>query len=107
MIKYVKWLCLIAALIGICILGLTFIKNNPKTEELKEDIFKINKIQNIAWYKTKEEIYENNELISQVNLIDPEYITILKNQIQYNDPLINQINTYTYEYKNNILINHD
>lgn len=100
MLKYIKWICLSISIIAICALSFIFIKNNSKTKKIEEDNFKISNIQNVPWYKIKEEIYENNTLINKVNLIDSEYITFLDNQIQYTKPLTNQINSYKYEYKN-------
>ena len=103
MIKYIKWLCLIISIIGICILSYTFIKKNSKTEKLEKDTFKIINIQNIAWYKTKIETYENKKITGRFNILDPQYITFTENNIQHTNPQTGQINTYNYEYKNKVL----
>lgn len=110
MLKYIKWICLIIAIIGITLLSIKFInykstQNNKNKEEKTQE--KLTEIYNIAWYKTKIETYENNKITGRFNIIDQQYITFLESYIQHTNPQTGQINTYNFEYKNKVLTIND
>ena len=77
MLKYIKWICLIAAIIGMIILSSLYITNSKKNTTTTQKS-KLDYLYNTAWYKTKIENYENNKLIGSITFTDPRYIIFTK-----------------------------
>lgn len=94
--KYIKWICLSIAILGIIILSIIFINNNNKPQEQK---FNISDIYNTAWYKKGVAFYENGILFNEnLELEDIRYIVFYKNYAEYHNPKLSKKDTYTYTY---------
>lgn len=100
MLKYIKWLCLIIAIIGIIILGVIYTNNLKKTPDNNSQQ-KNYSLYDTAWYKTKIENYENNELVGTMTLSDPRYIIFNKDYVEYVYP--EETKQYMYTYNDKIL----
>ena len=96
--KYLKWICLIIAIIGFIVLGIKFFElNNQKQIEKKE--FDIKDTFNTAWYKKGVAYYENKKLFNEnFNLDDPRYMVFYETHLEFYNPLTNKKNEYSYSY---------